>query len=74
MDLALNNLQRLICHKTQQTNQTFLNESELIFMHTNFAIVSTQLNGFNYCYLVQIIQFYINRLFAVSEAVTRIAI
>ena len=21
MDLALNNLQRLICHKTQQTNQ-----------------------------------------------------
>ena len=22
MDLALNNLQRLICHKTQQTNQT----------------------------------------------------
>ena len=23
MDLALNNLQRLICHKTQQTNQLF---------------------------------------------------
>ena len=23
MDLALNNLQRLICHKTKQTNQTF---------------------------------------------------
>ena len=29
MDLALNNLQRLICHKTQQTkpNQTIIQES-----------------------------------------------
>ena len=26
MDLALNNLQRLICHKTQQTKQTKPNE------------------------------------------------
>ena len=25
MDLALNNLQRLICHKTQQTNQPITN-------------------------------------------------
>ena len=24
MDLALNNLQRLICHKTKQTNQTII--------------------------------------------------
>ena len=31
MDLALNNLQRLICHKTQQTkpNQTKLETSKL---------------------------------------------
>ena len=63
-DLLVNSLQVIL----------FLNELELIFMHTNFAIVSTQLNGFNYCYLVQIIQFYINHLFAVSVAVTSIAI
>ena len=32
MDLALNNLQRLICHKTQQTkpNRKSINESYLI--------------------------------------------
>ena len=28
MDLELNNLQRLICHKTQTTNQQGLNEVE----------------------------------------------
>ena len=27
MDLALNNLQRLICHKTHPTNQHFLNDT-----------------------------------------------
>ena len=32
MDLALNNLQRLICHKTKQTklNQTFQREKEVV--------------------------------------------
>ena len=39
-----------------------------------FAIVSTQLNGFNYCYLTQIILFNINHLFADSEEVTSIVI
>ena len=29
MDLALNNLQRLICHKTQTTNQPHLHKNEL---------------------------------------------
>ena len=28
MDLALNNLQRLICHKTQPTNQAAIESSE----------------------------------------------
>ena len=28
---------------------SFLNELELIYLHTNIAIVSTQLNGLNYC-------------------------
>ena len=34
MDLALNNLQRLICHKTHQTkpNQTFKTNDEVIFV------------------------------------------
>ena len=33
MDLALNNLQRLICHKTQQTNQTNLYIYIYIYIH-----------------------------------------
>ena len=43
MDLALNNLQRLICHKTQTTNQQqpFLNELQLIRLYTRIAIAST---------------------------------
>ena len=70
MDLALNNLQRLICHKTQPTNQhifliTFLNETELI--------IWTQLNGFSYFYLIRIILFIINHLFAHSLMFSSIA-
>ena len=30
MDLALNNLQRLICHKTQQTNQPIISHCKSI--------------------------------------------
>ena len=33
MDLALNNLQRLICHKTNQTNQPSLNAEIELFDH-----------------------------------------
>ena len=43
---------------------SFLNEPELIHLHTRIAIVSTQLNGFNYCSQTPIIQFNINHLFA----------
>ena len=53
---------------------SFLNELELIYLLIHFAIVFTQLNGFNYCYLALIILFNINDLFADSEMVTRIAI
>ena len=35
MDLALNNLQRLICHKTQTTNQ-----HHNLFQHSPFTIVN----------------------------------
>ena len=52
---------------------SFLNELELIHLHTSIAIVSTQLNGFNYCYLTPIILFNINYLFAHSKLVTSIA-
>ena len=40
MDLALNNLQRLICHKTQTTNQPEknTNQEELIIHFTNTLI------------------------------------
>ena len=38
-------------------------------MHISIAIVSTQLNGFYYCYLTLIIPFTANHLFANSEMV-----
>ena len=53
---------------------SFLNELELICLHTVIAIVSPQLNGFNYCYETLIILFNINYLFADSEVVKSIAI
>ena len=37
MDLALNNLQRLICHKTKQTNQTRIKVQELNFQILPFV-------------------------------------
>ena len=43
---------------------SFLNGSELISLHTSIDIDSSQLNGLNYCSLIFIIQFNINRLFA----------
>ena len=48
----------------------FFNEPEPILLHTNIVIVSTQFNGCNNCYLMVIIQFNINHLFADSEVVT----
>ena len=53
---------------------SFLNEFEPICLNHNIAIVSTQLNGFNYCYITLIILFNIHHLFAHSEVVTSIAI
>ena len=53
---------------------SFLNEFELICLYTSIDIVSTQLNGFNYCYLTLIILFIINHLFADSEVITNIGI
>ena len=41
MDLALNNLQRLFCHKTQQTNQT-----KLILLLAWYAVKPTD-NSFD---------------------------
>ena len=53
---------------------SFLNELELICLPINIAMISTQLNGFNYCYLTLIIIFNINHLFADSEVVLSIDI
>ena len=49
---------------------SLVNGLALFCLNTSIAIVSTQLNGFNYCYLTLIIQFNINHLFAHSEVVT----
>ena len=51
-----------------------LNKLELICLRTSIVIVSTQLNGFNYCYQALIILFNINHLSADSKVVTSIAI
>ena len=42
MDLALNNLQRLICHKTQQTkpNQTKQNDAYVHTQHLHTYLIS----------------------------------
>ena len=53
---------------------SFLNELELICLHTSIAIVSTQLNGHNYCYQTLTILININHLFADSEVVAPITI
>ena len=52
---------------------TFLNEVQLICFHTCIVIVSTMLNGFNYCDQVLIILFNMNNLFADNEVVISIA-
>ena len=53
---------------------SFLNELELICLHSNIAIVSTQLNDFNYCYLTLTILFNVDHLFADSEVLASNAI
>ena len=53
---------------------SLLNELQLICLPISIAIVSTQLNGFSYCYLALIILFNIIHLFADSGMVTSIVI
>ena len=69
--------------------RTFLNESDLICLHTvkwfqvlicntynpisYYSFVCTQLNGFKYWYLTLIILFHITHLFAHSEMLTSTA-
>ena len=45
---------------------SFLNELKLIYLHVSIAIVSTQLDGFNYFYLTLNIISNITHLFAHS--------
>ena len=43
MDLALNNLQRLICHKIQQTQpRIFYKTINVIHLHVVYSILSTK--------------------------------
>ena len=53
---------------------SFLNELELICLHTCIAIVSTQFSGFNNCYQTCIILFKNYHSFAYGEVVTSITI
>ena len=64
----------MICKGLDLSVISFLNELELICLHTSSAIVSTQSNGLNHCYQTLIILFNINHLFTDSEVVTSIAI
>ena len=52
MHLALNNLERLICHKTQPTKPNQLNNSEYFYA---IQISYSQFYGFDYSYLIEII-------------------
>ena len=45
----------------------FLNELQLIYLHTIIHSVSSQLNVFNFCYLTLIFLFNINRFFADND-------
>ena len=57
MDLGLNNLQRLIGHKTQTTSQPNTNNLQLCGFKYFYQIqiICTRLYGFKYSYLIQII-------------------
>ena len=52
----------------------FLFKSELICLLTSMAIVSAQLNGFNYCNLKLIFHVNINNVIADSEVIISITI
>ena len=56
----------MICVEISLLVISFLDELELICLYTSIAIVSTQLNGFSYCYLTLKILFNINHWFAHS--------
>ena len=57
-----------------KTQTQYIFKWELTCLHTSTAIFSTQLNGFNYCYLTLIILFNINHLFVHSEEIISIVI
>ena len=84
-DLALNDLQWLMCHKSLPTQTIMLQDWTLVVEQVeqsetsfqvllsttndfiqHYSFVGTQLNSFNYCYIVLIIQFNINHLCAHS--------
>ena len=50
-----------------------LNELELICLHISIAIVSPQLNGFKFCFIIMIIRLNKIHLFAYNEVVSSIA-
>ena len=57
MDLALNNLQRLICHKTQQTKPNhilythmFILKTYIIYTHKHIYILDTHIYVYTYTY------------------------
>ena len=53
---------------------SFLNDSQLSCLHSSIAIISIQLNGFNYCNLISIVLSNIKHLFAHRELGKSVAI
>ena len=54
--------------------KSFLNQLQQIYLDNSIAIVSTQFNGFDYCYLTLIDLFNIIHLFADYKLLTSISI
>ena len=68
MDLAFDNLQRLICHKTQTNKQTNIHLHTVkyfqVFLYNTNLSIFVQLKLFKYSYKTRVILFRINPLFA----------
>ena len=64
------NISHLFAHSLEVIS--FLNKLEPICLHSTTAMVSTQLNGFKYCYLTIIILVNINLLFVYREVIKSI--
>ena len=64
MDLALNNLQRLMCHKTQKTNERIDTNSI-----EHYSFIFTQTNCFKYCYCLDTFKWFQAMLSGINRSI-----